>query len=659
MDKQLQQSMNWLNQGQPQPALDILLPLVESNPTNPRVLELVGHCYMQQGQKDKALQTFSKALELDPQNANLVASIGGIYFETNRLIEAEQCFQQALKRDPKMYRAWHFLSLTQVKLGKTSEAQQSRIHGEQTDPNRQIITQAEALRESGQINQAMNLCQQILQRAPGHPDALLFIARQLLSDGRLEQAGGALQQALKFAPNHPDLWAMMSQISGQLRYAANAVDESEQLTRLQPEDMDAWMLHASNLLEAGRFADSVKAYESALTLSEDPLPIQLQRAHVLRNLGQRELAMEAYQQCLTCEQTKGSAYWALSSFKSWQFSEEHIADMRQMQENPDIPLEQACQAGFALGMHFEKQKDYSQAYQYFSQANLNKPAAYFSPSNYQHKASAIKQAFHKGLFNDKLRLPEVDVTPIFIVGMPRAGSTLLEQILASHSQVEGTMELKTLPALARMVYQASCEKNGDKSGNMDKFTSEELAQFGDWYLRETQVYRTDKPYFIDKLPPNFQHVGLIRLILPHALVIDARRHPMDCGLGVYRQYFGHGHNFSYSQEHIGFYYNQYLSMMDHWQESIPGFVYCLQHERLLTDPKNQIRALLDFCRLPFEEACLNFHQNTRAVRTASSEQVRSPLNTKALERWKHYETQLAPLRQALGEGTLQRFANIY
>lgn len=655
MQQQIQQALSMLSNGRAQDAIKLLTPLEDSTLPDGKIAEALGHCYLGLGNNQKAKEKLMQAQQLLPQSANIAANLGGIYQGEGDLETALKYFTISVEIDPEFHQAWHFLSLAQCQSGNIREGLKSLEMAQKTDPLKELVVNAKNQLDAGNENIVRQTCQQILSRHKSHPQALSMLASMAIQQGQLEEAENYLHYALAYSPYEPEALNIMTQLQGQLRQYTDALLYSDRLTKAEPQNKQNWQIHADNLLNAGKFEHAVTAFGQVHKLDPSDVNALLQQAHTNKIIGNNALAIEQYVTCSAKEQVLGSAYWALANLRDYQFEQSQISSLQNAPEDPDMDSDQACQCTFALAKIMEEQGRFDDAFAYYQNANMNRAGVHFIPEKHKLKINALMATFNQDVLSKKAANKH-EATPIFILGLPRSGSTLVEQILASHSQIEGTMELKTLPALARKVFLQSCRKNGNNSGSMANFSTEELSQFGQWYLRESQIYRSGKPYFIDKLPPNFQHIGLIHMILPHAIIIDARRQPLACGMGIYKQYFGHGHDFSYNLEHIGCYYNQYLKLMDYWQKVLPGKVLTLQHESLVADTESQVRALLDHCQLPFEQQCLSFHENKRAVRTASSDQVRQPINTKGIALWKHYESHLTPLKDALGEDTLARFS---
>lgn len=662
MPQQIQDVLKLIASGNHQEATTRLLELTQQQPDNTEILTLLGHSHMAEGQHQAALTVFEKVVELTPDSAanaaKVAADLAGVHHTMGQLDNAEQYFRQSLALDPTANQSWHFLGLVLHAKGQVKEGNECLEKAEQNDPFNALLAQAQSAGEKGQQDQTWKICGQILGQQKNHPRALYMMAMISAQRGAFEHAIKYLNKALSYSPYNQSLWNLLSQIYVQMRQYPLAIEASQKLIELQPDSYRYWLLHADNLVNGAQYQQALTALDNALKYTDDPLHVRLQQGHVNRTLGNTAASIEAYKGCLQSKQTMGAAYWALANFSDHQFTDDDVQAMKDIQLDTEMSPVQACQGAFALAKVLEEQQQYKQAFIAYKSANLNRPGNHFVPEKHQRICQSLIETFSAKLFAQTGAVKTAQtsvVTPIFIVGLPRSGSTLIEQILASHSQIEGTEELKVLPTLAKRLFMHSREKNRNDSGQMDKFTPAELQQYGDAYLEQSKIYRSDKAYFIDKLPPNFQHVGLIQLILPHAIIIDARRQPLSCGFGIYKQYFGHGHDFSYNLQHIAFYYNQYLKVMDHWDNALPGKVLCVQYEQMVLDTETQVKALLEHCGLPFEQQCLEFHQNKRAVKTASADQVRQPINRKGMDLWLNFEVQLQPLKEALGEQTLARF----
>ncbi len=370
----------------------------------------------------------------------------------------------------------------------------------------------------------------------------------------------------------------------------------------------------------------------------------------MKTLGRNSEGIEAYRTAISYAPAMGEAYFSLANLKTFRFDEKEISAMRRQVKDGTKNVEDYYHLCFALGKALEDRKQYDESFACYRRGNAvrRKTVQWDRDANHENLQRLIK-FFDTELFDNRRGRSARHAVPIFIVGLPRAGSTLLEQILASHSQVEGTMELPDIISIARRL--SGKKSSADESRYPDvlsELTPEQLSELGDEYIERTRIQRSGAPFFTDKMPNNFPHIGLIHLILPNAKIIDARRHPLGCCFSGFKQLFARGQNFSYDLTDIGQYYRDYVDLMNHWDQVLPGRVLRMQYESVVADTESQVRRLLDYCGLPFEEDCLRFYETERAVRTASSEQVRQPIYSAAVEQWRHYLPHLDPLIEALG-----------
>ena len=372
--------------------------------------------------------------------------------------------------------------------------------------------------------------------------------------------------------------------------------------------------------------------------------------HALKSKGREAESVAAYKKSIELLPSLGEAYWSLANLKTSPFTELDLASMRAQLANPGIADEDRFHLNFALGKALEDRGEYAESFEQYALGNrLRRTQISYKPEQMSAHVARVKALCSAAFFADRASHGAAAPDPIFIVGLPRAGSTLLEQILSSHSQVEGTMELPDIPAIARTLSQLGKQSTEGYSAVLATLGAEECAELGERYLAQTRIQRkTAAPYFIDKLPNNFAHIDLIHLALPHAKIIDARRHPLGCGFSGFKQHFARGQSFTYSLEDIGRYYRDYVELMAHFDAVLPGRIHRVIYESMIEDTETEVRRLLDYCGLQFEPSCLRFYENERAVRTASSQQVRKPIFHEGVDHWRHYETWLGPLKQALG-----------
>ena len=646
-----------LSQGKAVKAEQELRSLLLSHPKNEDVQAMLGHSLMMQNKAKEAILVFQQLTKQVPRSANAYSELASALLSIGHYKDAEQAFKKSVTLDPQYSDAWHFLGNLLMQRGEISEAQQCFIQAERNDPFRQGFTNIQQALQKQEYFLAEQAAREILKLHPNHPQALHTLAKLAEQVKAYEEAVKILTLALKYSPYHVSLWELIAKNFAHLGLFDQAINAANKVVKYNPDSASSFMLLATELANAGKFTESLHALDQAIALSPNIANMHIQRGHVLKTLGRRGECEQAYQNSLALDKINGTAYWALADLKSYRFSDTEQADITALFNNSKAPKSQAAQAGFALAKHCEDNKDYNEAFNYYQQANKLRPNTVYQAKEYQQSCAIVQQHFSKDILTKQAisKTNKSQATPIFIVGLTRSGSTLIEQILASHTQVEGTMELYSLPRVVRKIELLAKNRGTRYPDVMATLSADELDTFGQSYLQETKTFRTDKPYFIDKMPPNFHNVGLINMILPKAIIIDARRHPLSTGFSNFKQHFARGYDFSYDLNNIGHYYNCYLSLMDYWDVVLPSKVHRVQYENMVQDTENQIRALLSHCGIEFEQSCLDFHKNKRAVRTASSEQVRQPINNKGMQQWRNFEEHLTPLKQALGEKTLLRF----
>ena len=480
-----------------------------------------------------------------------------------------------------------------------------------------------------------------LKEDPYDAAAIRMLAELAARIGRWRDAESLLRRAVEIAPGWAAARANLALVLGRMGRPAEAMELLDEVFALEPDDLGHWNLKAATLGRLGDFEEAIRFYEGVL--ERDPkLPrVWLSYGHMLKTLGRQAEGIAAYRRAIALEATLGDAWWSLANLKTVRFDEGDLEAMQQALRAPNLAEEDCFHLDFALGKAMHDAGRADDAFAHYARGNaLRLKSQPFTPDEITRFVDRSVAAFTAEVFADSRAGCEA-ADPIFIVGMPRAGSTLIEQILSSHSLVEGTSELPDIPVLAR--------KLGPYPKSLLDSSGDEHRALGEEYLRRTSVQRrSDRPFFIDKLPNNWMFVPFIQLILPNAKIIDARRHPLGCCLSNFRQHFARGQAFTYDLEHVGRYYSDYVRLMAHVDGVLPGRVHRVIYERMVDDTEAEVRRLLDYCGLTFEPEVLEFYKTERAVRTASSEQVRRPIYRESTEEWRAYEAHLAPLKALLG-----------
>ena len=505
---------------------------------------------------------------------------------------------------------------------------------------------AAASLSAGDAAAAERALRQGLLASPNNAQLLAKLAEIAFDDGRIDEAVGLLRRAELTDPDHGRRLALVRQLHAHAGSAATLA-EIETLPQSLRTTPGVRAIEAVELGRVGLHDREIALYESLIRETPDSVETWRNYGEALKTVGRSEEAVSALRSAIRLRPTFGKAWFALANLKSFEFSNQDLAVMRKaLRRKPG--KEDAVYLNFALGCALENRGNYQQSFVHYAEGN-RLLASGLTPQQRDVTpfVDATIAGFGPELFERLADRGIPDAGPIFVVGLPRSGSTLIEQILASHSLIEGTSELPVLPQL----WQRVVGKGAATAKNMsDLVTVIDLAEFGREYLDRTRAYRmTRRPYFVDKMPQNWMFVGLIRLALPNARIIDARRHPMACGFSNFKQYFENGMRFSHTLESIGHFYAAYLRQMEHFDRVLPGFVHHVVNERLIDDPEAKVRRMLAYVGVPFEPSCLEFHKTRRAVSTASAEQVRRPINREGVNRWRNYEPWLGPLRAALGD----------
>jgi tetratricopeptide (TPR) repeat protein len=505
----------------------------------------------------------------------------------------------------------------------------------------------------GDLEAAEPLVRAYLLKHGDHVEAMRLLARIGIARKVYDDAELLLAAVLALAPGYRAARREYAEVLVELHKYPEARREIDRLLDEEPENRLYYrVLYATTSVGLGEHERAVAAYREHLEENPADADVHLSLAHALKTLGQREEAIESYRRAAACRPGFGDAYWSLANLKTYRFTDEELGRLRAAESDQATSVIDRFHLCFALGKALEDRGEYEESFRYYMQGNaLKRSESRYRPeiveNNTRHQIEVCTDEF----FSDRRGFGSQSRDPIFIVGLPRSGSTLIEQILASHSKVEGTQELAHIQQIVSELRGRDPDLNDSRYPRiLREMSAEDFRRLGDRYIAQTRVYRrTDRPFFIDKMPNNFRHLGLIRLMLPNARIIDARREPMACSFGNLKQLFAKGQEFSYGVEDIARYYRTYLELMRHWNRVLPGWVLRVHHEDVVDDLDGNVRRILDFCGLEFEPACLDFHKTVRSVRTASSEQVRQPLYREGIDHWRHFEPWLGPLERALGD----------
>jgi tetratricopeptide (TPR) repeat protein len=617
-------------------------------------LHLLGVALLSQGKLAPALEVLERVVTDSPQFSHARVDLARAFRQDGRLEPARQELRRVLKERATFEPAWLAYGDVLVDMGKFEDARFAFDQARLFDPHRDRVGKATSALSGGDYRSSEDIFRDILKHDASNLAALAGLAAVAIRAGNTRDAERLLNHARNRSAHHP----LVQRALGHAQLTANRLPAAEttfrELLRLEPQNAQNWSALGSVYIRLLRQEEALSAYEEAARLEPAQTGFRLAIGHVNKSLGRRAQCEASYRECLRLDPAAAEAYWSLADLKNYLFSDAELAAMQDLLTSP--ARTDRAQLHFAIARALEQRERYAEAFNHYAEGNaLRRKTAPFSIETFEAKSRRIAACFDAEFFRARAAAGDPDPAPIFIVGLPRSGSTLVEQILASHSQVEGTMELHNILAMVRELDHLDADRDGypEKARTL---SADELTGLGRRFIEETAALRSGKPRFVDKMPNNFSHVGLIHAILPNAKIIDARRHPMDACFSTYKQHFAEGQSFSYDLGDLGRYYRCYLALMDHWDEVLPGKVFHLQYEQLIRDPEGVIRSLLEHCGLPFEAATLNFHQTDRPVRTASSEQVRQPLYASGVGYWKRFEAALEPLRASLAD-CLERFSS--
>ena len=566
-----------------------------------------------------------------------------------RLSEAIMSLETAVRLQPGLKTAWRDLYELRASQGDdvaAADAYRRSLGSQQgLDP---LLTKVLDLMQAGRLGAAEGICREYLKRRPHDVDAIRLLAEIGITLGMLDEAIVLLERCLALAPNFTIAQANYATALARRQRFDEALDRTGRLQTEQPDNLSHKVQHASILAMAGRFEQAHEKFEEVLTFIPDNARILTSYGHSLRYGGRGEDAAAAYQRAIAAEPDAGEAYWSLANLKTFKFADAQLDGMRQRYAAMEKLSADRYHLAFALGKALEDKGDFAESFAAYADGNTIKNT--FSSYTTERTSGEVDSMIEHCADGFLEPGGHTSNESIFILGLPRAGSTLLEQILASHSAVEATAELP-------LISQIAGELGGGRRRSeqnlypqcLTSMSQDQRESLGQRYLDGASTYRTDKPFFIDKMPNNWVHIGLIKTILPNATIIDARRHPMAACFANFKQLFARGQEFTYGLEEIGHYYADYMRLMDHWHSVLPHGLMTVQYETVVEDLETQVRVLLDHCNLPFEEQCLRYYEKDRAVRTASSEQVRQPIYRDALSVWQRYEAHLDPLKAVLDE----------
>ena len=633
--------------------------LLADRPDSQDALYMAAVSARYQGRHDAALSHLAALKRVAPDYGRAYQEEGHLKRALGDMAGAVAAFERATRYNPSLAASWTALADLYQQAGQLDASANARAQGDRV---RALPRELQAVTNhihEGRVFRAEEIARAFLKRHPTHVEGMRLLADIGSRLGVQEDADFLLESAIDLDPENIQLRLDYIQVLRKRQKFEEALEQARQLMARDPDNPLFQSHFAIESMQAGDYETALDYFDRVLARLPGDAATLVSRGHALKTYGRTEDAIDSYRAARDVAPGQGDAWYGLANLKTYTFSDEELAQLETQFGSPDVDHMSRIHIAFALGKAQEDRGNYDAAFAAYESGNaLKHQTVRYTTEQMQAEFEAQKTICTEDLFQAQSGKGCAARDPIFIVGLPRAGSTLIEQILASHPDVDGTLELPNILSLAHRLRGRKQLTDRERYPRiLHDLPAEELRALGEEYIETTRIHRQGAAFFTDKMPNNFRHIGLIHLILPNAKIIDARRHPMDCCWSGFKQLFAEGQEFTYSLEDIGHYYRGYVDLMAHWEKVLPeGRILRVQHEDVLDDLEGQVRRLLDYCGLPFDPACVDFHKTDRAVRTASSEQVRRPINKSGVEQWRPYEAHLGDLKDALGP-TLTQYRN--
>jgi len=651
LQQALQHAHRLLSQGGFSSAEEQGLEILKALPDNPNAMIVVATAQRQQGKAKDALQILIKLVKRARNFPMAHFELGLVYELLGHPEKSIASFKTAIDLQPEYSPAWQKLSELYQAIGNQAKSQHATDEFFKLSNEHPRLIEAASRVRANDLAKAEALCREHIHEFPRDVNAIRLLAEVAIGMEIYDDAQGLLERVLKIAPDFHLARLNLAHVLNKRERSQDALAEIATLSQASQNIQGMETEKAAILSRIGRHEEAIELFQAQIKIHPTRSKLYSNLGHALRAVGRREEAISAYHQSMEVDAADGESYWSLADLKNYHFSDAEVSAMKNILATAKLPERDEAKIQFSLGKALEDRGLYGESFLAYQRGNTIKHKLEpYSANNNSNAADRAIKHYTLDYFANRQGQGCERADPIFIVSLPRSGSTLLEQILASHSLVEGTKEL---PDIISMTHRLNRKRSSDGSPNypaiMAQARPEDLKALGEEYLQRTAIQRSGAPFFIDKMPNNFAHIGFIKSILPNAKIIDARRHPMASCFSCFKQHFANGQTFTYDLGDVGHYYAAYMRQMNHWHQALPGEVLTVYYEAVVANFDTQVRRLLAFCGLPFEEACLNFYDNKRTVRTASSEQVRQPIYTSGLDAWQPYEEHLSPLKEALGE----------
>jgi predicted Zn-dependent protease len=625
--------------------------ILSHDPDNAAASLLLATAARRLGDTALALDVLEGLARSQPAAAFIRLELAGAYREAGRGADSVAALREALSIEPAFAEGWRELSSQLAAAGDEHGADAAYERYAALAPQPWQLAEPSVALADGRIAAAEAMLRRILRGTPQHVAAMRMLADALSRREAYVEAERLLRQALDLEPGCSAARQDLASLLVNQQKPVDVLPLVERLLRLDPDNAVYRRLLASVFSMTGRHAQALETLGALVAEPNAGYEDWLVYGHELKAAGRSQESITAYRKSMAFDPARGEAYWSLANLKTFRFDAAEVDAMRSALQREGLSTDDRVDLEFSLGKALEDERRFAESFEHYAAGNgLRRKGINYEAGKFSLHMRRSKEVYTPQFFADRTHFGSPEEDPIFIVGLPRAGSTLLEQILASHSQVEGTRELPELVALARGL----ATKNGEADEGrffevLCSLDAAQVAALAGRYLAETRIYRRDgAPRFIDKMPNNFLHIGLIHLMFPRAAIIDARRHPIGCCLSAFKQHFASGQLFTFDQVDLARFYTDYIELLAHYDAVLPGRIHRVHYERVVADLPGEVHRLLEYCGLPFEDQCLRFHETRRGVQTASSEQVRQPIFADGVDQWRHFEPWLGPMKEALG-----------
>ena len=596
---------------------------------------------------NEALVILNNVIKIDPSYARAYQEFGHNYFKLNDYKMSLKSYLRAVRYNPTLHASWlGILGIKNVEQNIIDLATQNVLYLKNLPPELKSVS---SFIYEGKYKKADHLCRDFLKNHPHHIEAMRLLAKIGKELHVYDDSEFLLESCLMFDKDNFDVALDYIDVLIKRQKYAKALEEAEKLYTKDKDNLRFMIAYAVTLQQTNKQEEALELYNKILNIDKKNPEILVSKGHLQKTFGNLKGSIDSYKKSYKIDQYYGDAYWSLANLKTYKFNDEEIMQLEKMTQDEFINDNEKIYMSFALGKAFEDRGEYDKSFRNYQNGNsLKKEFTKFDLKLFDEECKNQKEVCTRDLFDSKANWGLETKEPIFVLGLPRVGSTLIEQILASHSMVEATHELPNILALShKLNLRKVQEKTSRYPEILLSLSAPQLKMIGEQYIKDAEIFRTNKPFFIDKMPNNFRHIGLIKLILPNAKIIDIRRNSMSACFSCYKQLFAEGQEFTYDFGDLAGYYNNYVELMEHWNQVLPNQILSIKYEDLVNDFENSVNKILNYCNLDFEDECLSFYKNKRSVRTPSSEQVRQPIYKQGLDYWKNYDAYLGDLKRDL------------